>query len=846
MLVARDLAVSAQCPPRRRLQETVPCQASSSSRAICKLAIPFPAGDGTYTKKAARYKAWGDASGAQDYSVVWSQERALIAIKMARLLMRVALVAGFLLSLTSAIPYDEYILAPSLRILDPILVHRANGSVTNPTGVTSSGNGNTVLKGNSAVTFDYGINIGGLVSFTVTSVNGTGNHIGISFSESAFWISPNGSDATQNVAVDETLWFAVNDSKSYTVDNDHQRGGFRYLTIHHNSTGSVGLSSVTTNYTAMPHYADESMRDYTGYFHSSDEKLNRVWYAAAYTCQLCTIPATSGNSLVDLEASDVNVPTYWWSNSTITNGTSALVDGAKRDKLIWPGDFSISLPGVFLSTNDQYTLKLSVEQLLAQQNATTGQLKYVASPTYESPKSEFIRGVENTYSYTYHLYNLLALYNYFIYSGDMITLKNNWFRFEQGLSYSLESVDDTGLAYVAANATSDWLRIEANSILAYTLQKAISLAYTLDKTSLITTWQTYYDNIVLTANTKLWDSDSGLFIDNTTTTLHPQDGNVWAIISGIANSTQATIISRALKARWGPYGAPAPEAGTTVSPFITSFELQAHFLAGQPQSAIDLMRFMWADFMLDDPRMTNSTFNEGYDVSGALHYPAYADDARISHAHGWSTGPIIALTNFAAGLHIVNSSNWLIQPQPGDLTMIEAGFETAIGKYSASFTREGVHGKYVFETPVNTSGTVLVDIPGCKGRLQDQKWRGHGGRSLEGRRIWRAGWGHHVGEQEPISPLSLSNMPGGRRPCRKLSSVVLHGRPKTLCRPAGPHARRSRDLFAYLDAALDSLLLYALQYHKESLESTSIVPLLISYTPLPVMWLFKEEPPGWN
>ena len=69
---------------------------------------------------------------------------------------------------------------------------------------------------------------------------------------------------------------------------------------------------------------------------------------------------------------------------------------------------------------------------------------------------------------------------------------------------------------------------------------------------------------------------------------------------------------------------------------------------------------MWGDFMLDNPRMTNSTFNEGYDVSGALHYPAYEDDARISHAHGWSTGPLLALTNYAAGLHVLNSSNWLV------------------------------------------------------------------------------------------------------------------------------------------------------------------------------------------
>lgn len=322
-----------------------------------------------------------------------------------------------------------------------------------------------------------------------------------------------------------------------------------------------------------------------------------------------------------------------------------------------------------------------------------------------------------------HRYNLLALNNYYTYSGDLEFLQQNWNRFKFGLNYSLESIDSSGLTYVATNATSDWLRvgmgghnIEANSILAFTLKTAISLAYSVDDTALIPTWQTYYDNIVSAANELLWDTSAGLYTDNQTTTLHPQDGNCWAVISGVANSSKAVTISNALQARWGPYGAPAPEAGTTVSPFITGFELQAHFIAGQPQYAIDLMKFMWADFMLDDPRMTNSTFNEGYDVSGALHYPAYEDDARISHAHGWSTGPLLALTNYAAGLRVTNSSTWTVYPQPGNLTSVEAGFSTAIGTFSAQYSSANGSLSYQFQTPQGTTGTFMM--PGVSGSLR--------------------------------------------------------------------------------------------------------------------------------
>ena len=100
-----------------------------------------------------------------------------------------------------AAKYSEYILAPSQRVLSPVLVRQANGTVTNPSAVTTGGSGNTVLTGESAVTYDYGKNIGGRVSFSVNSVNGSGNYIGISFSESSLWISPDGSDATQNVGI---------------------------------------------------------------------------------------------------------------------------------------------------------------------------------------------------------------------------------------------------------------------------------------------------------------------------------------------------------------------------------------------------------------------------------------------------------------------------------------------------------------------------------------------------------------------------------------------------------------------------------------------------------------------
>lgn len=77
--------------------------------------------------------------------------------------------------------------------------------------------------------------------------------------------------------------------------------------------------------------------------------------------------------------------------------------------------------------------------------------------------------------------------------------------------------------------------------------------------------------------------------------------------------------------------------------------------------------------------MTQSTFIEGYSTEGAIHYAPYTNDARISHAHGWSTGPTFALTNYAASIRLTGpgSATWLMVPQPVNVTNVDAGLSTA-------------------------------------------------------------------------------------------------------------------------------------------------------------------------
>lgn len=126
-------------------------------------------------------------------------------------------------------------------------------------------------------------------------------YIGLTYTESSLWISGEGCDGTADAGIDEALWFQPTAAGEYTVDRDHERGGFRYLSLIHNVTGGIEVEQVSVHFTPMPHYADDALRDYTGYFHCNDELINRVWYAGAYTNQMCTVGIPHSNHAVELQ-----------------------------------------------------------------------------------------------------------------------------------------------------------------------------------------------------------------------------------------------------------------------------------------------------------------------------------------------------------------------------------------------------------------------------------------------------------------------------------------------------------------------------------------------------------------
>lgn len=79
---------------------------------------------------------------------------------------------------------------------------------------------------------------------------------------------------------------------TFTPAKQHLRGGFRYLTLTLMNGQQATITNVTLAFSAaptMPH-----PRDYANHFYCSDDLLNAIWYAGAYTVQLSSITPSEG------------------------------------------------------------------------------------------------------------------------------------------------------------------------------------------------------------------------------------------------------------------------------------------------------------------------------------------------------------------------------------------------------------------------------------------------------------------------------------------------------------------------------------------------------------------------
>ncbi|PSS03405.1 Six-hairpin glycosidase-like protein [Coniella lustricola] len=604
--------------------------------------------------------------------------------------------------------WEDNIFAPESRLVSPESILSANDGVT-----IGSWNGSATLAANgSQLVFDFGKEVGGIIHLDFLVSGDSSGAVGIAFTEAKNWIGEwSDSSNGELVGPDGAIYanFTGPGKVSYVAPDERLRGGFRYVTLFLIAdSASVDLSSIEIEIGFQPTWSN--LKAYQGYFHSSDSLLNSIWYSGAYTLQTNAVPVHFGRWVPFLH-------TGWANNGTLGPGDTIIVDGAKRDRAVWPGDMGIAVPSTFVSVGDLDSVKNALQTMYDNQNAD-GSFPEAGPPLLQQGSD------------TYHMWTMIGTYNYLLYTNDTAFLAENYNGYLRAMDFIYGKVSAPGLLNVTG--TRDWARwqtgfnmSEAQMILYRTLNTGSSLATWIGDADNSTLWLSRASSLQNATLEYCFDPSYGAFKDNATaTTLHPQDANSMSVLFGLvgADSSTAQSISSRLTENWTPIGPDSPELPGNVSPFISSFELQAHLTIGQTERALELIRTSWG-WYLNNPNGSQSTVIEGYLTNGTFGYRwsrGYDNDfSYVSHAHGWSSGPTSALTEYVLGLSITGrvGSTWSFAPQFGDLSFAEGGYVTSLGKFSASWVKSNSTtgqggGKYsaTVSTPAGTVGSLTLPV----------------------------------------------------------------------------------------------------------------------------------------
>ncbi|TDD87806.1 hypothetical protein E1293_07290 [Actinomadura darangshiensis] len=154
-------------------------------------------------------------------------------------------------------PWERYNLSPSSRTLHPASVYKTEGAVTDANALL--GGRKTRLDGAGAsITLDFGKEVSGLATLHFAGSDGP-QKVGAAFAGSSTYVDIRSDASTGGPpSQDGALSVDVDGRTSYTTPAEQ----------------------VSLHYTAAPQMKDPSK--YANYFYSSDDLLNRIWYAGLH------------------------------------------------------------------------------------------------------------------------------------------------------------------------------------------------------------------------------------------------------------------------------------------------------------------------------------------------------------------------------------------------------------------------------------------------------------------------------------------------------------------------------------------------------------------------------------
>lgn len=400
-----------------------------------------------------------------------------------------------------------------------------------------------------------------------------------------------------------------------------------------------------------------------------------------------------------------------------------IMDGAKRDRVVWSGDLGVEGPNIFYSTAASDYVRGSLELLASYQNAN-GESGTNVPPTVPAgsfPESGY------TYSASYSMDEVANIASYYRYTGDLDFVRSQWPMIDRELAYNRAMVDSRGLLVTSGGNGLDWDyydgaktgAVAAYNIIYYqTLTGAATMAAALGRTAEADTLRQQATALRTAINANLYDPQRHLYaVTGTRPSTAAQDANALAVVTGVAPDGEAGNILDALGAALPatPYG-PSPftaNAGynPAVSPFISDDQVRALFDAGRTDQALALIHKLWGHMAAPGP----DSVGAAWELIGTDGSPGFG--AFTSLAHGWASGATASLSAYLLGVQPASAGygTWEIAPHPGPVQWVQGQVPTPHGAINVSWSQQGGHLGVDVAAPAGTSGTITVPVPAAGG-----------------------------------------------------------------------------------------------------------------------------------
>ncbi|URN04958.1 GH116 family glycosyl hydrolase [Actinomadura madurae] len=676
--------------------------------------------------------------------------------------------------------WRPYVLAPSSRDVKPVTVFKADprqGAIDgSPESALRKGGGSVRLggaddrAGSPLLIVDFGKEVAGHLKVRVKGTSGSPK-LRACFSESVRYMAldPDANDGQGKIAPGcdtANIWNGF-PGQPYTADTDSHalpldgvslpgtvrdtelRGGFRYATLFLDGPGSVDVDAISLDFTAAPDQRD--LDGYRGHFLSSDDLLNKIWYAGAYTVQINTgAPNTAKKWPYEPgegDHADAPVP-------HADPNVSVIYDGGKRDRIVWQGDLAVQAPVAYVSTYDMGSVDNSLSSLAAQQ-LPDGYMP-AASLVGQHNQNEL-----RTYG-EYVTWFVANMYDHWWYTGDRAYLDRWWPQLTKATAW-LESVraeDDGGLIGFANSGSCGHYGYSdcghetyVNALYARNLEQMAAMAKARGDASAAKTYADRSAAVKKAVNDQLWDDETGAYrLSREILGAYPQDGNVTAVLTGIAGGDRAKRALAYLRANnWTDIGSLTVSQSTPnaslppfYAPLPSGFEADARLETGDA-SGLELIRKYWGHQLKQDP---GSTFWEHMQPDGTPNLRQFS-----SLAHGWAAQPTVTLSSRVLGVRPAapGYSSWAVVPFTGKLRWAEGTVPTPHGDIAASWRRTGHGFQLKVTAPRGTRGRLAVPVGPSTRRV-----------TLDGRTVWAAGKATAHGVSSDGRYVYVDGAPAGR------------------------------------------------------------------------------------